>query len=711
MDRRRPIVDRATVALAMLLGVLLGSWPRVAEAAPSSPCPYGFNSDGTCREEPTTTPSRPSPQRITFRTEPPGAAIFIDGQPLLRKDGTQAVTDYTHRQRIEPKLTLVELRKDGFEPAKIWARIERNGRQVIAHELVPLVPIKVHNLSEVACDLEVERVDEPGAAAPDEPIRATSPDSVRSVPPAWVSLRRRVFPARTTITVELAGPGRYELGCSAVDHLPQCKTVELRLEAGSWVIEQRDGCGAQASGPARRDGSLELRLPPRPACVRIDSRVPELALELWTTTPELGCDEPPAETTRRQGGQAHEACDDERREDGLGGVEPTLVEYGARVGDLVCARVPALPTRPPTAIEVDATSTAVGLLLYSAEQDPPEIVELTHAQANEASRRCRDEDLPAPQRARSCAHLAFLLYEGRFDEQARPDSLTRKAWRELRRSNVTNIEPAQLWARACEQGDARACEAAALRPPACEAVDGPCPTAEQWLARACEGGRPSACLRGAAPLWASWPGLEQLYRFSDEHPLRRPSSTTSRSRSKYLGPSPFAYPAIQLGFDPRDLARSWQLQASWLNLFRRTDQGRVGVWLKGLAPTLVSFEQRVQEGDTARTRRVYGGMLTVEAIGRLYAELARKRPTEVLLFASLGLGGSLGWVDGLRTTGDALGGLGLSVGGWGLDLGVRTLRAPYVRTELDGEVLRSSWPRLGVYLSLETNLDLRRRRR
>ena len=66
---------------------------------------------------------------------------------------------------------------------------------------------------------------------------------------------------------------------------------------------------------------------------------------------------------------------------------------------------------------------------------------------------------------------------------------------------------------------------------------------------------------------------------------------------------------------------------------------------------------------------------------------------------------------GLRTTGDALGGLGLSVGGWGLDLGVRTLRAPYVRTELDGEVLRSSWPRLGVYLSLETNLDLRRRRR
>lgn len=166
-----------------------------------------------------------------------------------------------------------------------------------------------------------------------------------------------------------------------------------------------------------------------------------------------------------------------------------------------------------------------------------------------------------------------------------------------------------------------------------------------------------------------------------------------------------------MGFDPRDLARSWQLQASWLNLFRRTDQGRVGVWLKGLAPTLVSFEQRVQEGDTARTRRVYGGMLTVEAIGRLYAELARKRPTEVLLFASLGLGGSLGWVDGLRTTGDALGGLGLSVGGWGLDLGVRTLRAPYVRTELDGEVLRSSWPRLGVYLSLETNLDLRRRRR
>ncbi|MEX1366291.1 MAG: hypothetical protein AB1Z98_24415, partial [Nannocystaceae bacterium] len=386
----------------------------------------------------------------------------------------------------------------------------------------------------------------------------------------------------------------------------------------------------------------------------------------------------------------------------------SVIEYGARYGDLVCVAVPALPTRSVTAVEVDSVAKVVSLPLWSPQDERPELVALTLEEADEAWDRCRDESLPAPQRARDCAHLAFLLEQRDLESMtARPQSLPRRAWRELRRREVTGLPPRELWAMACEQGDARACEAAGERWRTCVAEDPRCPMADQWFAAACEAGRSTACLRQVAPFGASWPGIDQLYRLVDDHPLRAKISTTPRRWSKDYRRTWLRYPAVQLGFDPRGWSRSYQLQASWLNLFARESRRWIGVWAKLATPTLVSFEQRVIEGDTVRIRRVYGGQLSVEGVGRLYAELLKERETELLLFASAGLGYGIGWVDGFRVSGDALAGVGFSVNGWGLDAGVRTLRAPYTRTQLEGTALRSNGPRLGVYVSLETNFDFR----
>lgn len=717
MDRGPSTAARvASLIVACSVAVLV--WALgAAQATATAACPYGYNKDGSCREEPFSTKSPPSRQRVTFRTDPPGAAIFIDGEPLLDKDGAQATTNYTHKRKLEPKLSLVELRLDGYEPAKIWRRIERYGRQEIEHKLVPLVPIKVHNLTDAECVLEVERIDDATRTSPDRPapqVAETSPPSRR-----WVSLRRRVLPGRTTITVELAGPGRYQLSCSADRYLPQCKTVELELDEGHWHVLQFDACGeGELQVPPERGSSVDLQLRAEPACVRIDPKVADLPLRVWTASDPVGCGEMPTDAPTIVGGTTAAVCEPEpdassriSKTDAPRLLDPAVIEYGgARHGERVCIRVPALPERPTTEVLVEGPTTVIGLPLLPVEGEEPEVVTLGLKDVDDANETCRDESKPAVQRARACAHLAFLL-DGRWfeDTRAKPQSLPRSALRQLGGSSVPNADPVQLWERACELDDARACEAAGVRTRGCAQGDLECTTAEQHFERACELGRRTACLRRVAPQGATWPGIDELYRLADDHPLQTADEPDPRRRSKHFT-SPLAYPAIQLGFDPSGLSRSYQVQASWLNLFGRERVEWVGLWAKVAAPTLVSFEQRVVEDDVVRTRRIYGGQLVIEGIGRLYAELLRKRDTELLLFASLGLGYGVGWVDGFRLSGDALAGAGFTINGWGIDAGVRTLRAPYTRSSRDGTTLRSSVPRLGVYVSLETNFELGRRR-
>lgn len=146
---------------------------------------------------------------------------------------------------------------------------------------------------------------------------------------------------------------------------------------------------------------------------------------------------------------------------------------------------------------------------------------------------------------------------------------------------------------------------------------------------------------------------------------------------------------------------SWLVTISPFNFYLHEEDSVLGLHGRVLGLGALSYRRSTFEDglDTGKTRKTHPFLDVVSLQLRWYVTNAF-----YVSLPGVTLGGT--FYDGFVPTADLQGGLGLNLGGWGLESGVRLTRWPHAATTINGDEFISVKYGFQAYLTLETNLVL-----
>lgn len=655
-------------ALSALVVCLWSASP--AEAAPKE-CPHGYKRDGTCRAKQYVGERRTSRPTLVIRTTPPGAKVTIDGEISRTTNLSLAKAElgpgYEQFHKFEFEL-------GGYEKAIMSWKIPERGNTLVDVRLVRTGKVVVENPLDVACELTA--------------TRASGSESVEP------EVNKEFVAASSTRTVQLPMPGSYKLTCDASGYTSRETIVALK----------QDSHGDQIPVAVQ-----VMRHDVVPVRVNIASDVLGVRVIAWPSSNARCADKPATPVELATGASS--------RVPWRGGT---------------CFEVPGVTHSAIVFQDVRADGD-VYLPLLDNNDTIAEVVSITEDSFNRRDQICTDgkdkrREPSTPKIADTCAHVAYVLSEVPAARTTAAEEKTRRrrAGKKESIGKRGSIGVEELFGVACDRGDARACEAHAVVQCSAAPTVKPCGVAS--LERACSLGRSNACLRRLAPDGAVWPTVGALYSLSDESwPLEgRVTRDERESLDDYTSDVVdfFTRPAVVGGFAPQGPADHWFVKFAWftaaLPLVPQKASFGVKVWRVDLRVRLASLKLlhvenvRYSSGDGGRQPAQYGGMVEVAEIAFRFRLKPKKSVWSWTLVG--GFGGSLGYLDGFAASFEPFVGTGFLARGWGLEVGIDMLQyamagGKFKVPEGTYSFGFSSKPSLGVYVGLQTNFGIFRRRR
>jgi hypothetical protein len=215
------------------LGAALLGWPGAAVAQGTAQCPNGQLPSGECLEAPLVQGQiRRPPQRVVVSSEPPGAEIRLNDEPVLKPNGDIATTPFEITTRVPPGREIFRFDLARHVSTEVSAIVRPYGTTPVHAKLTALGFVQV--VSHAGCVLELKR-----SAGKDK-----------------ADYTGQLAPYQGT-HLELE-PGSYQLACESPYYFKLEQTVDV------------------VSGKTKE---LNLVLRPRPVTLSVTSKVPQDALD------------------------------------------------------------------------------------------------------------------------------------------------------------------------------------------------------------------------------------------------------------------------------------------------------------------------------------------------------------------------------------------------------------------------------------------------